>query len=719
MDKILIIDDEKMLHLTINEIIETMLPGIKTINAYSGKEGIKLAQEEYPSLILLDLMLPIMNGYEICTHLKNNKRTRYIPIIMITGMQSNYQVKIKSLEAGADAFLTKPLSIPELIAQIKSMLRLSEAEHMLRKERDKLINVVEEKTIALDESKERWDIIINNTNDGIWDWNLKTQEAFYSNKWKEILGFAEEEIKSNIDSFFSLIHEEDRDSAERIFDEYTHNLTNKFQLEIRMRCKDDTYKWLSYRGDSIRDENDEIIRIIGTQSDITDKKILEQKLSKMAHYDILTGLPNRVLLEDRLKQSINRSSRSGTMTGLFYIDIDGFKSVNDTYGHGIGDILLQQISHRMLKLIRKVDTLSRVGGDEFIVVLADLKDISSTEIIAKRIIIEVGKEYLINECLIHVAASVGIALFPENAQNAENLITMADIAMYSAKEAGGNQLRYFNSEVNKMTKQAIQKKQLSEAIIEKKFSVLFQPQLSVIERKLFGIEAILHWDKKKTTVDTHEDFHFLAMGSDLNFQVAKLVFDTVVARILLWKKDNLEFPRVTLHLNSQQFYYMNLYNYIITALDENGLDGTYMKINVTENIIMQNLEMAVEILNKYASQGFHVGLDNFGIGYFSVQHTKFYALHTMKFNFPFVTKLVTISDKVNIAKSIVDFAHGLNMTVVADGIKNHADMLTLKNIGCDIAQGEHVHPAITPDSISELLLEYNNSNKGIIDPVTY
>jgi len=683
MDKILIIDDEKMLHLTINEIIETMLPGIKTINAYSGKEGIKLAQEEYPSLILLDLMLPIMNGYEICTHLKNNKRTRYIPIIMITGMQSNYQVKIKSLEAGADAFLTKPLSIPELIAQIKSMLRLSEAEHMLRKERDKLINVVEEKTIALDESKERWDIIINNTNDGIWDWNLKTQEAFYSNKWKEILGFAEEEIKSNIDSFFSLIHEEDRDSAERIFDEYTHNLTNKFQLEIRMRCKDDTYKWLSYRGDSIRDENDEIIRIIGTQSDITDKKILEQKLSKMAHYDILTGLPNRVLLEDRLKQSINRSSRSGTMTGLFYIDIDGFKSVNDTYGHGIGDILLQQISHRMLKLIRKVDTLSRVGGDEFIVVLADLKDISSTEIIAKRIIIEVGKEYLINECLIHVA---------QKKQLSEAIIEKKFSVLFQP--------------------------QLS-VIIEKKFSVLFQPQLSVIERKLFGIEAILHWDKKKTTVDTHEDFHFLAMGSDLNFQVAKLVFDTVVARILLWKKDNLEFPRVTLHLNSQQFYYMNLYNYIITALDENGLDGTYMKINVTENIIMQNLEMAVEILNKYASQGFHVGLDNFGIGYFSVQHTKFYALHTMKFNFPFVTKLVTISDKVNIAKSIVDFAHGLNMTVVADGIKNHADMLTLKNIGCDIAQGEHVHPAITPDSISELLLEYNNSNKGIIDPVTY
>ena len=447
MERILIIDDDRFILETFSDIINEYLPDIEVMTAATGVAGLDLVMTKTPSLILLDLILPDKSGLELCKEIKSNPATQYIPIIIITGMNTQSKLKIKTLEAGADTFLNKPVHIAELIAQIKSMLRLKASEEKLRMERDQLKTQYEETSTELDALEERWKIIMQSTNEGIWDLNLRTGEMFFSTHWKDALVYDDEDVINTQEDFYSLIHEDDLLKFKDELDKYLKRQVVSFYIEIRIKSKIEEYMWFAYRAQAVWNSEGEAVRIVGTQVNIHERKELETELLHIAHHDAITGIPNRVLFQDRLHQAIAQTNRFKTKTAVMFIDLDGFKAVNDTYGHNVGDILLKHVAERLKSAVRKVDTVARLGGDEFAIILPDVKKRINTQHIANRIINDVSKNYDIQKQDIHVSASLGISIYPDDTDNIINLINNADLAMYRAKQAGKNRFLFYSENI--------------------------------------------------------------------------------------------------------------------------------------------------------------------------------------------------------------------------------------------------------------------------------
>jgi diguanylate cyclase (GGDEF)-like protein/PAS domain S-box-containing protein len=466
--------------------------------------------------------------------------------------------------------------------------------------------------------------------------------------------------------------------------------TGQWQGEIWDRRKDGEIfpKWLTVT--TIKDKKGKATNYIGIFSDITSIKQTEEQLQYYAHYDMLTRLPNRLLFRDRLKQAMYHAKRNKRMLAILFLDLDRFKNINDTLGHHTGDLLLQKVAERLVNAVRINDTVSRLGGDEFIVILNDIADVEQPARIAKKIIDVLAKPIRIMIHELFVTASVGITLFPPDGDSEDQLIKNADTAMYHAKEQGKNRFRFFTQEMNaRATEQLRVETNLRLALEREEFVLYYQPRIDLQSDEIVGMEALIRRQEPQWLVPPGR-FIPLAEETGLIIPIGEWTLRNACKQTRDWQEKGISDLRVSVNVSAAHFHEKNLLKLVSDMLEEADLDPRYLELEITERSIMEDIESNVKTLTELKEMGIHISLDDFGTGYSSLNYLRRLPIHTLKIDRSFIKDITVSSQGASVVKAIIDLGHSLNLRVLAEGAETEGEFIFLRENKCDELQGYYI-----------------------------
>jgi diguanylate cyclase (GGDEF)-like protein/PAS domain S-box-containing protein len=490
------------------------------------------------------------------------------------------------------------------------------------------------------------------------------------------------------------------------------NSTGRWQGEIWDRRKSgEIYpKWLSIS--TIKDNGTGGLRnYVAIFSDITERKEAERRIQYMAHYDMLTGLPNRALLHDRLFQYLNHASRSGKRVALLFLDLDRFKTINDSLGHTAGDLLLQSVAERLKSCLRAEDTVARLGGDEFVVVLPDIQEIEYAAVVAGKILERVAQPHAVGGVELSTTASIGISIYPHDGVDKETLVKNADVAMYKSKEAGRNNYLFFAEEMNASAVERLAlENSLRRALERREFILHFQPQVHSGTGRIVGVEALLRWRHPELGLLMPEQFIPLAEESGLLVEIGEWVLREACEKNRAWQDAGLAAVPVAVNLSALQFRQANLPGIVASALEQSGLQPKYLELELTESSIIQNAEAATNTLRQLKAMGVRLSIDDFGTGYSNLAYLKRYPIDKIKVDQSFVRGMTTDPDDAAIVRAIISMAKSLKLKVIAEGVetREHADFLSANQ--CDEAQGFHFSNPLPEGEFRNILEAAKNTH---------
>lgn len=540
---------------------------------------------------------------------------------------------------------------------------------------------------ALRISEERYRLAVEGSNDGLWDLDMQSGKLFISARGKELIGFDENE-EIDLVKWSGLLHPEDIPLYHKAMGDYLAGKNQFCQVEYRVKTKSGEYKWFLDRGKAIWDDEGRPVRMAGSQTDITERKKAEKEIHTLAYYDSLTGLPNRALLMDRLNMALAQARRSMQMAALLYLDLDGFKTINDTQGHMYGDELLKSVGDRMKKCVRECDTVARLGGDEFIILQPQIKNVNDVTAAASRILKLLQEPWVLNKHEFYITASIGITIFPGDGEDAQTLLKNADTAMYRAKELGRNNYQLYVQNMNmRMVEKLEMESSLRRAIERKEFVIHYQPQVDLANERIIGVEALVRWIHPEQGIVSPMKFIPLAEETGLIIPIGEWVLRTACEQNMVWQKSGLPPMCVAVNLSVRQFQQQNLVETIEKVLEETGMAPELLELEITESIAMQDIDYAVSILQRIKDMGIKVSLDDFGTGYSSLSYLKRLPINTLKIDKYFVYDITANSNEEAIAKAVIALAHNMRLTVTAEGVETERQLDFLKEQGCDKAQG--------------------------------
>ncbi len=468
----------------------------------------------------------------------------------------------------------------------------------------------------------------------------------------------------------------------------TINETGKWNGEVWNRRKSgEIYpEWLSVS--VLKDAHGLPKHYVGVFTDITKRKQDEERIWYQANFDTLTGLPNRVLFVDRLDQAIKQAKREQHMAALVSIDLDRFKVINDTLGHSVGDLLLQEASRRLRSCLRAVDTVARLGGDEFTIVLPSVGSEQDVAGVAQKILESLAQPFHIDQNEAYVSGSIGIAIFPHDADTAEDLLKGADSAMYRAKSKGKNNYQFYTSDMNlKAAAHFTMEVDLRRAIERNELLLYYQPQIDSASRRIIACEALLRWRSGRYGLVSPGEFLPLAEETGLIVPIGEWVLNTACAQAKAWQDEGLKPVRMAVNISARQLKQRNLVETVARALDHSGLDPRNLEIEITESVVMENAEAATKILLELKNMGIRLAVDDFGTGYSSLSYLRHFPIDVLKIDRSFVMDLHINPDDQAIAEAIVMLAKSLNLSVTAEGVENEDQFTHLKRLGCNDVQG--------------------------------
>ncbi|MGE5626293.1 MAG: EAL domain-containing protein [Bacillota bacterium] len=442
----------------------------------------------------------------------------------------------------------------------------------------------------------------------------------------------------------------------------------------------------------------------GVISDITERKRAEQQVYQLAHYDSLTGLPNRTLLRDRLGQAMNDARRRQVRVAVLFLDLDRFKTVNDSLGHETGDRLLKAVSMRLRENMRDSDTISRQGGDEFLLVLRDVADPAAAARAAEKLLETVARTYVVGEYELHITPSIGISLFPDDADDIDELIRNADAAMYHAKEHGRFNFQFFTPEMNTRAYERLSlESRLRQAIERQEFSLHYQPQVDLRSGAIIGVEALLRWNRPGQENISPSVFVPILESSGLIGQVGDWVLREACRQNKAWQDTGLPMLPVAVNLSAIQFNRRNMADTISSILTETGLEPKYLELEFTESAVMQDTREMGNIIRRLDELGVQLALDDFGTGYSSLSYLKRFHLDKIKIDQSFVRDISVDADDAAITTAIIGMARNLKVAVIAEGVETQAQCEFLQSHGCDGFQGYHFSKPLPAEDCEALL----------------
>jgi diguanylate cyclase (GGDEF)-like protein/PAS domain S-box-containing protein len=455
----------------------------------------------------------------------------------------------------------------------------------------------------------------------------------------------------------------------------------------------------------LRDQNGKPLHYINTFTDISDKKLSEERIHHLAHYDVITDLPNRLLFNDRFNHSVERALRSGDKLALLFIDLDRFKNVNDTLGHHVGDELLRVVGDRLRKSVREIDTVARLGGDEFTVVLEEMTRVQDAGVVASKILAAIGQPLIVGDHELFLGASIGISIFPDDGEEVQTLLRNADAAMYRAKEQGRNTYQFYTPELTTASIERLDlENSLRRALERGELALYYQPQVSLPTGRVIGAEALLRWNHPLKGMISPNVFVPLAEDSGLILQIGAWVLDTACEQLRAWQKAGLAIERMAVNLSGQQIMRGDLLDAVRLALARSAINAADLELEVTESFVMSHLSDGVDVLNGLKELGVTIAIDDFGTGYSSLAYLKRLPIDRLKIDRSFVQDIPGDRDDMAIAATIIAMAHTLDLDVIAEGVEQESQAAFLRRHHCDEVQG-FLYGRPMPAEEFEVLLE--------------
>lgn len=451
--------------------------------------------------------------------------------------------------------------------------------------------------------------------------------------------------------------------------------------------------------------------VIVVLHDVSKKKAMSTKMAYLAQHDFLTNLPNRVLLNDRIAQAIALAKRHHTQLSLLFLDLDNFKTINDTLGHATGDKLLQSVSQRLLKCIRNADTVSRQGGDEFIILLADNKNAKDAALTAEKILEELKPAHLVGKYPLHISTSIGISVYPNDGLDAETLIKNADTAMYFAKQKGRNNFQFFK---NAMTLQSVQRmnieSNLRTALEKEEFMLRYQPKINLVSNEIIQVEALLRWQHDKWGEVLPLDFMTIAEDCGLILPIGRWVLREACNQAKHWINTDMPAVVMAVNVSEKEFLHKGFVEGVRAVLLETQLPANCLELEITESALMHDASKSMTVLQELKKMGVKLAVDNFGTGYSSLSYLQQFPIDALKIDQSFVHQIKSVQDENIIIPAIISIGHNLKLRVTAKGIENELQLTFLKDQNCQEGQGNFFSPALTVEQFTDLL---SNSKLGL------
>jgi diguanylate cyclase (GGDEF)-like protein/PAS domain S-box-containing protein len=688
------LDSTRLLLAQVVDSIDTALDGAQ---AYA-----KLETRQY-DLALLDLHLPDTTGHEIMAWLRAHQPQ--CRVIIASG-DDEIESAIKSLRLGAYDYLRKPYEPEELIQTVRN------AVGRVRLERDN-----SRLRTQIEHSEEWYRLLVNTSPDIIYTLDDTGAFTFVNDSVQKILGYRPEELIGQ--DYLVLVPPGETDNAIQRLNERRKADRATRNHELRLRRKDDLLTGLapSPKENQVTVElsamgmyrplpggNEEFMGTYGVARDISDRKQAEATITFQAYHDQLTSLPNRSLFHDRLNQAMVQAKRHGQSMAIMFLDLDRFKVVNDTLGHQIGDALLQAVTQRLKACLREGDTLSRIGGDEFMLLLPLVRSRDNVIFIAEKILSALKTPFNIEGNEIFIGVSIGIALYPEDGETRETLVKHADIAMYHAKDHGRNNFKFFTHELNKALSGRLSvENDMRHALQEGQFQVYYQPQVDIDSQRIRGMEALIRWQHPRRGLVMPDSFISVAEDCGLINPISDFVLNTVCRQANLWAAAGLPNPTLAVNISARQIEHPRFVDRFMETLLGGCARGEGIEVEITESALMRDVDGAITKLRKLADQGVDISIDDFGTGYSSLSYLKKLPVHTLKIDRSFIQDLNVHQSGATIVAGITAMAKGLKLNVVAEGVETKEQLSYLQELGCDAYQGFYYSHPLDTEHATELL----------------
>ena len=669
----LVADDDGLIRLMIRKRLSQF--GFDIIEAKNGEEAVSLFRSSYADIVLLDVMMPGMNGFDVCRCLRCLPGCGDLPILMITGLDDVESIN-EAYEAGATDFAMKPINWLFLGQRVRYMWRAS----LLSKKNNALLNAIP-------------DMVFQVRDNGMIT-DYKGPKDF---KAADFLG------KKLEDTLFF------EHTAKPMYEQIEQTL-RKGEMQV---CEyeipvGETRR--SYESRIVASGKDEVCTII---RDITERKKAEEQILHLAYYDQVTGLHNRHYFRQLLGEIINRSKRYNRLAAIIFLDIDRFKLVNDTFGHDIGDLFLREVADRLVSSVRNsdlaayagtsesLDYLARLGGDEFTILLTEINDMQDAGKVARRLLKSLSVPFVILGNEIFGTASIGIGIYPYDGEDPDALIKNADAAMYHAKNQGGNNFQYYSKSMNAEAFARLSlENSLRKALDRGEFELYYQPQVSIKTGRIIGTESLIRWMHPEMGLVPPSHFINLAEETGLIIPIGEWVLNTACAQNQEWQNHGFGPLHVSVNISALQFRQQDVLGVATSALNRSGLDPSLLDLELTENSIMQNPERTAYVLRNLKEMGLKISIDDFGVAYSSLSYLKRFPLDTLKIDKSFIDE---ITSDAAISIAIIAMAHSLRLNVVAEGVETKEQLNLLREKECDAIQGYLFSRPVPADSLTSML----------------
>ena len=677
--RILLTDDNPRMLDSLRMLLE--LYSYKVDTAASGQIAIdKLSNNQY-DLLLLDLKMPEITGHDVMNFMSNNNIDTMT--IVVSGETSINDIS-NALRHGAYDYIKKPYLPEELTATVNNAIR----KIMLEKSHKKIQE-------RLNRSEQLHRFLVNNSPDLIFILDRNGNFSFLNSQIETRLNYPKKALLGC--HFSTLVEEPDRDKANFFFDNIgqPHAGIQPIELTLKPYTADTRKHHFELSLSPIEDVEKvdeptlrQRYRTYGIARDISEQIEAEAFINFQAYHDLLTRLPNRALFKDRLSMAITQAQRHEAQLAVMFIDLDRFKVVNDSLGHSVGDKLLQAVSLRLQTCIRKGDTLSRFGGDEFTLLLPGIKHCDDAVLITEKILQEVKNPFQIGDHEIHIGASIGIAVYPESGETMDTLIKSADIAMFRVKKTGKDGYQIFNPNMHSDSSERLTLEQeMRRAIDNDEFEVCYQPQLNASNETLCGVEALIRWNHPRLGRLAPGQFIAVAEDSHLIVAIDRLTLRKACREILLCHSNGFPDLRLAVNLSPVMIEKKDFVDDILAILQEEQYPLHLLELEITENILMSDRQDVADKLLKLASEGIHLAIDDFGTGYSSLSYLQDFPVNTLKIDRSFVSTIKNREDEACIVDAIIAMAKGLKMSIIAEGVENREQFDYLRDLGCDMVQG--------------------------------